>query len=379
MTLRVDNGPCRHCGRPVLYQGADFCSPRCNELAFGIDQSKGAPVSATQQVNPLSVAATSSGLSPDISPGLPSVDRFRGEFRFLSNFYPAPTALDGVIYPTSEHAYQAAKTLEPRVREHIRGLVDPAEAKRAGRVVPLRPNWDAIKTNVMYGICLDKFERNLDLRQQLLATGSAQLIEGNTWGDTFWGVCRGRGENQLGKVLMQVRQELLFQNSEPKEQRSALLSDDGVFRYLLARVWGPEPRALFIGLNPSTADANEDDPTVNWWRAFSKKLGCGGFVAANLSAFRTSQPKNLAAAGYPVGTNNDEAILEAVKLCSLVVGCWGSSGGQWALERGIQVKQLIAPVEIYCFGKNVDGGPRHPLSRGKNRVSVEEAQLRLWA
>lgn len=161
------------------------------------------------------------------------------------------------------------------------------------------------------------------------------------------------------------------------EQRSALLSPDGVYRYLLARIWAPGPRVLYIGLNPSTADANNDDPTVNWWRAFAKRIGYGGFVAGNLYAYRTSSPKKLAAEGYPVGPNNDEALLEAAKLCDLIVACWGGSTGRWTLDRGRDVARLFQ-VPLYCFGVNANGTPRHPLARGTNKLSPETAELSVW-
>lgn len=130
---------------------------------------------------------------------------FSGAHRFLSNFYPSPwVELDGLCYPTVEHAYQAAKTLDAERRYRIQQLATPGAAKRAGRVVPLRAGWEDRKVAVMRSLLERKFvEKNL--RAALLATGDAVLIEGNDWGDTFWGVCRGVGENWLGRLLMDVR------------------------------------------------------------------------------------------------------------------------------------------------------------------------------
>jgi len=127
--------------------------------------------------------------------------------RFLSNFYPAVIIYDGITYPTVEHAYQASKTLNMSVRRDISQLPTPGGAKRAGRRLILRPGWDDMKIGVMDIILHRKFEIP-HLRQSLLDTGNAYLIEGNTWGDTYWGVCNERGQNHLGKLLMKIRAEL---------------------------------------------------------------------------------------------------------------------------------------------------------------------------
>lgn len=143
------------------------------------------------------------------------IDSFRGKFAFLSNFYPVidrqtvglPIAVlyDGILYPTSEHAFAAAKTLIPEARAWVGAASTPGEAKARGRQVPLRPSWDDIRRGIMFAVCLDKFARNRHLGRALIATGNAELVEGNTWGDTYWGVCNGRGQNVLGSVLTDVR------------------------------------------------------------------------------------------------------------------------------------------------------------------------------
>ncbi len=136
------------------------------------------------------------------------IDSFQGQYRFLSNFWPAEVQFEGLIYPTAEHAYQAAKTPDRAERQRIAALPTPGDAKRAGAALPKRPDWDAKKLAVMELVVRDKFTRNPDLRAKLLATHHAQLIEGNTWNDQFWGVCNGKGENHLGRILMKVRDEL---------------------------------------------------------------------------------------------------------------------------------------------------------------------------
>ncbi|MGH7133744.1 MAG: NADAR family protein, partial [Phycisphaerales bacterium] len=110
--------------------------------------------------------------------------------------------------PTVEHAYQAAKTLDPAERRRIAALPTPAEAKAAGRKLQMRADWEAVKFTVMETCVREKFTRHTDLREKLLATGDAELQEGNTWGDRVWGVYQGKGDNRLGKILMLVRWEL---------------------------------------------------------------------------------------------------------------------------------------------------------------------------
>jgi ribA/ribD-fused uncharacterized protein len=136
------------------------------------------------------------------------IDRFAGEYRFLSNFYPATVVYEGLTYPDSEHAYQSAKTLDMNERRRIAALPTPAEAKHAGEALKYRPDWPQIKYQVMLDCVRDKFTRNPHLRAKLLATGDAYLEEGNTWNDRIWGVSNGQGTNWLGKILMLVRAEL---------------------------------------------------------------------------------------------------------------------------------------------------------------------------
>ena len=136
------------------------------------------------------------------------IDRFAGEYRFLSNFYPAKVVYAGLTYPDSEHAYQSAKTLDMNQRRRIAALPTPAEAKREGEALTYRADWTQVKYQVMLDCVRDKFTRNPELRAKLLATGDAYLEEGNTWGDQIWGVYQGKGTNWLGIILMQVRAEL---------------------------------------------------------------------------------------------------------------------------------------------------------------------------
>lgn len=132
---------------------------------------------------------------------------FSGRHRFLSNFFPAKTSFEGQIYPTSEHAYQASKTLDPSLRESLLPL-SPSQAKRTARKFQRPLNHDANRIAIMEQILYSKFTLNPTLRQLLIATNPQLLVEGNTWGDTFWGICNGRGRNNLGILLMRLRTHL---------------------------------------------------------------------------------------------------------------------------------------------------------------------------
>ena len=136
-----------------------------------------------------------------------AITSFTGQYRFLSNFYPAVVTLDGIECPTVEHAYQAAKTIYQHERATIIAAPTPGAAKRAGRRCTKREDWDEVKLQAMLTLLRKKFAHPA-LMEKLLATGDAELIEGNTWGDTYWGRCNGVGENHLGRLLMQVRAEI---------------------------------------------------------------------------------------------------------------------------------------------------------------------------
>ena len=117
---------------------------------------------------------------------------------------------EGVLYASSEHAFVAAKSLDKRVRRHVASIATPGQAKRYGRSITLRPDWDEVKDQVMYEIVKDKFTRNGKLQAKLLATGDVPIQEGNMWRDTYWGVDlkTGAGQNRLGEIIMRIRSEL---------------------------------------------------------------------------------------------------------------------------------------------------------------------------
>jgi ribA/ribD-fused uncharacterized protein len=137
---------------------------------------------------------------------LNQIAEFQREHRWLSNFWPAVVTLDNVSYPSVENAYQAAKTTNP-LKRLIFVDISSVEAKRQGRKLQLRADWPSVRLTIMEYLVWQKFNHG-PLRLKLRQTGDAELIEGNYWHDTFWGVCEGVGENHLGKILMKIRAEL---------------------------------------------------------------------------------------------------------------------------------------------------------------------------
>ncbi len=134
------------------------------------------------------------------------INKFSGDYAFLSNFYPCYLRFGGLHWPSVEHAFQAAKTTDLGKREHIRRMKMARDAKRAGRELELREDWEQIKYVVMRTLLQNKFEAP-ELRKLLLDTDAEELQEGNTYGDRVWGVdlLTGKGQNHLGRLLMEVR------------------------------------------------------------------------------------------------------------------------------------------------------------------------------
>jgi hypothetical protein len=134
---------------------------------------------------------------------------FFGQYRFLSNFYPSPFELDGKKYETVEHFFQAKKATNDEDHEYVRSASTPGIAKHRGRRLPRHPEWDFIKLKIMLEGLVAKFEQNPDLGEKLARTSPRNLVEDNSWGDKFWGVCSGEGCNNLGKLLMFVRETFI--------------------------------------------------------------------------------------------------------------------------------------------------------------------------
>ena len=139
---------------------------------------------------------------------LRSIDNFTGEYRFLSNFYPSAIRYEQIMYPALEHAYQAAKAPTIREKRLIAAAASAGHAKRMGQKVALPKNWESVKVGIMRELVRIKFTKYPELRRRLIETGELPLIEENTWGDRFWGTCGGIGQNHLGRILMEIRNEL---------------------------------------------------------------------------------------------------------------------------------------------------------------------------
>lgn len=149
------------------------------------------------------------------------ITSFKGKNEFLSNYYPCMVELDGELYPSVEHAFQAAKVTDPEARKHFKVMNGADTAHYFGKHLNevkkglvIRPDWEDVKIDIMYRLVKDKFTRTepfpsqAKLRQQLLDTGDAYLENGNTYRECFWGTVKGEGRNELGKILMKVRDEI---------------------------------------------------------------------------------------------------------------------------------------------------------------------------
>lgn len=145
-----------------------------------------------------------------------------------------------------------------------------------------------------------------------------------------------------------------------EEKRTAKLSDCGKFRFELTRVWDESlPLVAFVGLNPSTADADADDPTIRKCRGFAQRHGFGGLVMLNLYTYRATKPADLwkaQKAGVAVIGEGSPVVRSRAAQCEQVIACWGRHG----FKRQPDFTQHFGRP-MFCFGKNPDGTPRHPL------------------
>lgn len=130
--------------------------------------------------------------------------RFRGKYYFLSNFYPHPFQFRSLVVPTAEHGFQALKATTLRDAERVARCVTPGQAKWMGRQILCRPDWEVFRIRAMRMVLEAKFSEPR-LGDLLLSTGEEELVEDNTWDDTFWGRCNGEGQNHLGRILMEIR------------------------------------------------------------------------------------------------------------------------------------------------------------------------------
>lgn len=153
------------------------------------------------------------------------ISEFQGEYRWLSNHVVAKVKYDGHEFPTVEHAYVYSKTLVKEEQELFLSEMNelsPGQAKRLGKTLTLRPDWESVRLDIMRNLTLQKYSIPY-YRDKLLATGDVEIVEGNDWGDTFWGKYNGVGENNLGKIIMEVRSYLRSQSED--------FMNHGVFTY----------------------------------------------------------------------------------------------------------------------------------------------------
>lgn len=146
------------------------------------------------------------------------INSFRGDNYFLSNFYEVPVTFHGLTYQNTEAAFQAQKCLSVKEQEQFTNL-NASEAKKLGLKVTLRKDWETVKIKLMKEIVKAKFTQHPELAQKLIQTGDTYLEEGNTWGDRIWGTVDGKGANNLGRILMEVREELGVKEKEVQEEK----------------------------------------------------------------------------------------------------------------------------------------------------------------
>lgn len=154
---------------------------------------------------------------------------------------------------------------------------------------------------------------------------------------------------------MNEQQNLISDNST-----GATFSPCRIYRYALWRIWDDtKPFAMFIGLNPSTADEIENDPTVRRCINFAKSWGCGGLYMTNIFAFRSTDRSVMKSHPLPIGDENDKYLLELALAAGVIVCAWGTDGAH--LGRGEQVKSLLSTHELMCLNHTKHGHPQHPL------------------
>lgn len=164
---------------------------------------------------------------------------FFDEYSFLSNFFPCKVIYNDLEFPSSEHAYMYNK-MEPGTDSNLIAYklmkeFRPGQAKRWGRQITLRSDWEDVKLRIMEEIVDAKFRQNPTLRVRLIDLDGCYLEETNSWGDKFWGVCRGEGKNHLGKILMRVRDRLLLEQQFSSERIEDALLSTGIDVVLSSR------------------------------------------------------------------------------------------------------------------------------------------------
>lgn len=186
------------------------------------------------------------------------LDSFHGNFRWLSNFYEVSIILGGYTFSSVEHAYQAAKAATFEDFKKIHAAATPGKAKKLGGQCKQRPEWDdRFKVRVMFACLLEKF-KDINLQARLISTGDAPLVEGNAWGDRFWGVCNGEGKNKMGELLMIIR-EYPARNSPLPEKIAGIpfYPDPPKPEGILGLVAQLQPGSVQIGRGPTIREIGQ--------------------------------------------------------------------------------------------------------------------------
>lgn len=142
------------------------------------------------------------------------IKEFKNQYFFLSNFYECPVYYNKLVFCNAEAAFQAQKVIDEKEQYKFINL-NASQARKLGKTIALREDWEEVKDNIMYEIVKRKFTVNKELQQKLIDTKDEELVEGNWWHDTYWGVDSktGIGKNKLGKILMKVREEVKSSNA----------------------------------------------------------------------------------------------------------------------------------------------------------------------
>lgn len=177
----------------------------------------------------------------------------------------------------------------------------------------------------------------------------------------------GRRLGDLSELPPDLLSQLKLDSAEVGVECSAVFSDDRRYRYELWRRWAPGAYAMFIGLNPSTADETTDDPTIRRCIGFAKSWGFSALCMTNLFAFRATDPKLMKVEPFPIGgVDNDLALVSLAEAAGIVIAAWGVDGNH--RERDAVVRSLIPNLQ--CLGTTKGGHPRHPLYLKKDVTPI---------
>jgi hypothetical protein len=178
-------------------------------------------------------------------------------------------------------------------------------------------------------------------------------------------MCFGKSELRDGEGRCSLNLSPTQYHGSPS---GAIFSTCEKYRYVLWRRWGDAPPLAFIGLNPSTADASQDDPTIRRCIGFAKRFQAGGLVMLNLFAFRATDPSALVLFANPdhpeagVGPNHDEMIRPWMGLCNKAIAAWGASVPHRSARPTVLSAMAVDTIGgLWCLGQTKDGSPRHPL------------------